>query len=563
MFDDLVIDQGIDLDDDAARIFRRGAAGFLVDHGEDLFPQGEGRHDQSVPAGRGRKTGDDVEQCGNIAHQQRIVGKIAQVGIEFRSFVVVIAGTEMDITVDAVFFAPDHQERLAVDLELGDAVDHVCAGLGQFHRPVYVVLLFETGFEFHQHGHLLAVAGRPDQGLHHRRTPAADPVEGLLDRQHIRIVRRGLQQTQDRIESQIRMMQQERSVFPDGAENIAVAVIKGMERQRRQRRIVELRQMLQRGQFGHRFQVQQTGNRLDQHFFRRDIELRDQPFPRPGRHVRGIFQPDDAALGLLPQRQLQFGQQIRHRVRFQCEIHVAGDAESGTFPGLRTGEKQFQMIADQFFGGDENQPFGGIFQQDEPGDDRRHFQQGIFFRFGIRGQQTDQHFQSEIRDQRERMFVVDRDRRQHRIELRIHDIRGGIFLRGGQVLPADDPDPVLLQLRQDLLFETAVLPFDQTQDAPFELGHQLDRLVAVILVDFLVSFVQLGGDSGEPDHAEFIQVVADDGNEIQPFEQRIAGIGGLIEHAGIEFGPADVPVDETDGRFFHGATFQAKWMRQA
>ena len=51
----------------------------------------------------------------------------------------------------------------------------------------------------------------------------------------------------------------------------------------------------------------------------------------------------------------------------------------------------------------------------------------------------------------------------------------------------------------------------------------------------------------QPRHAhleEFVEVGADDGEELQPFEQRIGGIQRLVEHALVEFQPAQLAVEK-------------------
>ena len=61
----------------------------------------------------------------------------------------------------------------------------------------------------------------------------------------------------------------------------------------------------------------------------------------------------------------------------------------------------------------------------------------------------------------------------------------------------------------------------------------------------MISPGKLGGDPCKAYHAEFIQIAAGDGNEIQAFQQGIARILCFIQHSGIEFDPADIPVDES------------------
>ena len=57
----------------------------------------------------------------------------------------------------------------------------------QFAGPVDVVVFVETGFQFDQGHHLLAIFGGANQGRHHRRI-LGGAIEGHLDRQHRGVV---------------------------------------------------------------------------------------------------------------------------------------------------------------------------------------------------------------------------------------------------------------------------------------------------------------------------------------------------------------------------------------
>ena len=63
----------------------------------------------------------------------------------------------------------------------------------------------------------------------------------------------------------------------------------------------------------------------------------------------------------------------------------------------------------------------------------------------------------------------------------------------------------------------------------------------------------LGGDAGahlrpqtgDAHHEEFVEVVGRDRQEPQPLEQRMAAVGGFLEHAPVEIEPGELAVDET------------------
>jgi hypothetical protein len=53
--------------------------------------------------------------------------------------------------------------------------------------PHDVRLLVESSGDLHEHGHLLASLGRPDQGGHHRAVPRG-AIQALLDGQDVRVI---------------------------------------------------------------------------------------------------------------------------------------------------------------------------------------------------------------------------------------------------------------------------------------------------------------------------------------------------------------------------------------
>src|SRR3546814_1361202 len=50
-------------------------------------------------------------------------------------------------------------------------------------------------------------------------------------------------------------------------------------------------------------------------------------------------------------------------------------------------------------------------------------------------------------------------------------------------------------------------------------------------------------EAGHADHEEFVEVVAGDGEEAQPLEQRMGGIARFLQHPPVEGQPAQLPVE--------------------
>ena len=174
--------------------------------------------DQLVPVVALRVAGQQVEQGAGVLAELGPAGEEAQVGVEPRGGRVVVAGAEVDVAADAVVLAAHDQRGLAVGLEADDPVDDVDAGL--LERPGLddVVLLVEPGLELDQRRHLLAVLGGAGQGGDDR-VVVGGPVERLLDRQHLRVLGRLLDELDDRAERLVGVVDQD-VVLADRAEDV-------------------------------------------------------------------------------------------------------------------------------------------------------------------------------------------------------------------------------------------------------------------------------------------------------------------------------------------------------
>ena len=115
----------------------------------------------------------------------------------------------MAITPQPLALAPHDQQQLRVRLVAHDAVDDVRTRLLEPHRQVDVGGFVEARAQLDDGGDLLAGPGRVDQRLHERRFRRS-AVEGLLDGQHVRVLRRLLEELDDRREGLERVVQQGR-----------------------------------------------------------------------------------------------------------------------------------------------------------------------------------------------------------------------------------------------------------------------------------------------------------------------------------------------------------------
>ena len=114
--------------------------------------------------------------------------------------------------------------------QVRDAVDDVDAGFFQARGPIDVAAFVESGLEFDQHRDLLAALGSLDQPIDDGGI-AADAIQRDLDRHHLRIGNRGVQEGFDGREGVKRMVDQA-VAFPDLLETGLVARATACEVQR-------------------------------------------------------------------------------------------------------------------------------------------------------------------------------------------------------------------------------------------------------------------------------------------------------------------------------------------
>ena len=179
------------------------------------------RHHQAVEKRRFGVSGDRVEKCGSIAAEILRAGQQSKVGVQPGRALVVVAGAEMHISADAGRLAAHDQRDFGVHFQSGQTIQDMGAGFFEISGPADVAFFVEARGQLNQHGYLLAAFGRADQGLHHRRFLAAGAIEGLLDREHIRIFGRRLDKPDHRIKGVVGMVQQQ-VAFAEDIENAPI-----------------------------------------------------------------------------------------------------------------------------------------------------------------------------------------------------------------------------------------------------------------------------------------------------------------------------------------------------
>ncbi len=211
------IDHRVVLHPDRGRTARFGVGDLLRDVLADALAQIDRRHRHPLQFGGRGVAGDEIEDTADVAGDHRIGGEERQVGVDARGDRMIVAGADVDVGRERAALAAHHHRQLGVGLQLDEAVHHLHAGALEVARPADVGLLVEPRLELDQRGDRLAGLGRLDQLLDDRRL-GRGAVERLLDRHHVRIARRLLQELHHDVERLVGVMD-DQILLPDRREN--------------------------------------------------------------------------------------------------------------------------------------------------------------------------------------------------------------------------------------------------------------------------------------------------------------------------------------------------------
>ncbi len=262
---------------------------------------------------------------------------------------------------------------------------------------------------------------------------------------------------------------------------------------------------------------------------------------------RGLdLEPDHRPTPATLQRGLEQANEV-FRLFLDFEFGVPDDAERAlTLDGV-AGEQ----AADEQAGGllKRDQPrrcaFLGGGDPDEAVDLAGHADQRVHRLAVGYPRQLQCHREAKVRDERERMRRVDRQRRQQWEDVVEEVILDPGALGFGDVAPIDQLDADLgediPQVAPDRLLVGSELRHGLVDHHEL-LGRQ--QAVRAALGDALAD---LRLDAGDTDHEEFVEVVRRNRQEPNPLQHRMAGIDRFLEHPAIEMQPGELPIDEALG----------------
>ena len=182
-----------------------------------------GRHQHLPVAARAGVAGQVVEHLGDVVADLGVGGEEAEVGVDPGRLRVVVAGPDVDVVPHAVALAAGDEDALDVGLQAGDPVDDVDARLLQRPRPADVGALVEARLQLHQADRLLAALRGLDQRRDQRRV-GARPVDGLLDREDVRVLDRLADEALDRAGEGVVRVVDEDVALPHRGEDVDLAV---------------------------------------------------------------------------------------------------------------------------------------------------------------------------------------------------------------------------------------------------------------------------------------------------------------------------------------------------
>jgi hypothetical protein len=261
------------------------------------------------------------------------------------------------------------------------------------------------------------------------------------------------------------------------------------------------------------------------------------------RHRRFDVEPDHRAAAAALERGLEQPHQVFGLFE-DFHFGVADDAE-GADALHRIAGKQ---LADEKAGGtlERDQPhlpaLAGRRQPNETLDAVRHADEGVHRLAVLGARQLQGDGEAEIGNERERMRRVDRERGQQRENVAEKIIFEPGFLRLGDVWGVDQRDAGLGERRAQLApLRLLVLGQDRHRLGD---AHQLlggGQALGTLLGD---AGAHLCAKAGNAHHEELVEVVGGDRQELEPFQERMAAIGGFLQHAAVEIKPRQLAVDE-------------------
>src|SRR3990170_1441068 len=290
---------------------------------------------------------------------------------------VVISAGEVDVAAQLLALAPNNEGCLAVDLPHHEAVHGVDSC---FHHPVCrvdVLLLVEAGLDLDNRGHLFSVLGSPAEGLDNWRI-LFNPVQRLLDRQHIGVFRGTIYEVDDSCERIIRVVDED-IAFPDDAENVVLA--RKALRDARVERLIPVNRS--DGEIEKRQETAEVQGSLDM------IDIRLVHLQVPAEDLEHLLRyafldlkPDGNLIGQVLELRLDGFQEIHYRVFVEVVVLVARQTEGNAVRNFHARKETADVRSDQILEEDKVVflPIPVVHDPDETREHRGHVDKCVWLR---------------------------------------------------------------------------------------------------------------------------------------------------------------------------------------
>ena len=481
-----------------------------------------------------------VEQIRHVGRDLGLGRQQADVLVDRGGLRVVVPRADVTVAANAIVLLPDHERDLRVRLQSDDAVDDVRARALEEPRPADVPLLVAARRELDERDGLLARFGGPSERAHDRAVLRRRAVDRLLDREDVWVPRSLVDERRDGGLERVVGVLDEHVSLAERLEDVVLSLFVSSEatlrdafpRRRLQVGTIELRQLPQVLEPEHRLRDVDVGG--DQ------AELLHQQGADRLRHRAVDLQPHGLRRALAPLHdRLDRGQEVVRLRDLDVDVGVARHAEGVDGDDLHAGEQHLRVRRDQLLEREEPLAVG---ERDEARDDRRHLDPREPAELRRRIADHDGEVERQVRDVRERMRGVDRQRGQDREHLPLERVAKMGACHLVEVRPLLDAHSGLGEQRADPLGEHAVLPCGER---PHALADRIELLARRhparardpdARADLLL-------EAGDADLEELVEVAVEDREELHALHQRVFRVLRKGEHARVELEPGELAVD--------------------
>ena len=477
-----------------------------------------------------------VKHLLDLVGDAAVAGQQRSIGVDACSLFMEVARTHVCHTVGRLLVAQRNQNELAVDFESRYAKNHLDAVVLQLVAPLDVVAFIKARLQLNDHGHLLAVLGCVDQGVHHRRI-LGHPVQVDADATHLGVDGRLAQQIHHMPKGLVRVIEQHIALF-DLADDAGFALEVRMRNRRLRWKTKLLRTKVREAHEVALVVVTSPWNHLAGLHAGLDHQKVQEAFwdgfVIHKAHVLALLAAGDALGHLLHER---LGDVV-----VDVQLRVAGDLEGVGLGlhGVKQGKQTLETEANHII---HKHDMVLAFRRGQLHKTRQrignlHKSVAHLARIVFEANGKVDHAVLQLRKLGP---AREHDGHQTRAHLAAEVFGHKVLLLGAQFGVVQEVDA----LGGHVCFQGFVSLFELvllTQDDVMDLVQDGVRIVHRVGIGALFE----GGHATKRRHThpeKLVEVVGKDAQETHAFDERIPVVLGLLQHAFVEREPADFPID--------------------